>query len=131
SPTSTGPLTDMVSQTAGLWNLHLGHEFGAPARLVEHVGKSVVVAIMTRKGPRIRSVRRQQGEYHAPVPMLIHQLVVIAGTVPASGHIDMLAVRQFRVVQVTGLVPARHLEPTALNEEEVHCMLGRFGENYI
>src|ERR1051325_3212865 len=63
--------------------------------------------------------------------MIVHQFVVIAGAVPTSYGIDVLTVRQFCIVQMTCLMPTRHVKAASLNIKEINRPLRRVTQNNI
>src|SRR5262249_15719091 len=115
-PLPSGSLRDAVAQTACFRNLRFGDELSAPQRLVQRVHQTIAIRVMCIEAFRRCSPGVQQGENATAVSVVVHQLVVIPRAVPAAGSIEMFAIRQLGVIQMTRLVPARHLEATALNE---------------
>src|SRR5439155_13859614 len=130
-PSAARTLLDVVAQSAASRDLHPGHKLSAPHRFIEGVGQPIAVAVITFENFRRRIKSLQQGKNHAAVTVFIHQFVVVAGAVPASGSINVLPIRQFCVVQMTRFVPARDLKTATLNEKEVPRALGRLLQENI
>src|SRR5262245_992400 len=118
----------MIAQAAGFRDLHLGHEHCAPSGFVERIGASVMIAIKPVKETSPGIVSCEQGIHHAAIAMFVHQFVVITGAMPTTRRIQVRAVWKFRVVEMTGFVPAGNLEAAALDMEKIYCALCSLGE---
>src|ERR1043166_1791862 len=90
APLAARALADAVAQGARLWNLHFGDELSAPNGFVERVRQPVAVAVKTVEALGRCIQRLEQGEGHTAIAMLIHELVVITGAVPAAHGVNVL-----------------------------------------
>src|ERR1041385_9050135 len=108
-PLASGALRDAVPKAARFRDLHFGDKLRAPNCFVEGIRQTIMITVEVLKSFWSRAEGLQQSEHDPPVAVFVHEFVIVTGTVPAASSIDVSAVGQVRLIEMTSLVPAGNI----------------------